>query len=86
MRHGADWLQLWAHPDDDLTDLELAQQRQGLQAFEREKRSLEHLAKPLAADPKHTHALPSARLDWTAKDWAVARGIWRKQPSTPITA
>ncbi len=74
MRHGAEWLQLWAHPDDDLSDLERAQKRQRLQAFDRGRRALENLARPLAANPNHAHALAHARPDWARQTWAVAKG------------
>ena len=74
VRHGAEWLQLWANPDDDLTTLERSEQRQRTLSFERMRRSIEKLSVPLSGQPDHLHPLPDARPDWSPEQWSVARG------------
>ena len=74
VRHGAEWLQLWAHPEDDLTALELSDRRQHNLSFERQRQSVEKLAAPLSGLPDFSLALPEARADWNAEQWSVARG------------
>ena len=74
VRHGAEWLQLWANPDDDLTTLERSEQRQRTLSFERMRRSIEKLSVPLSGQPDHLHPLPDARPDWSLEQWSIARG------------
>ena len=74
VRHGAEWLQLWAHPEDDLTALELSDRRQHNLSFERQRQSVEKLAAPLSGLPDFSLALPEARADWSAEQWSIARG------------
>lgn len=74
VRHGAEWLQLWAHPEDDLSALELSDRRQHALSFERRRQSVERLAAPLSGLPDFSHPLPEARADWSTDQWSVARG------------
>ena len=74
VRHGAEWLQLWANPHDDLSTLEQAKQRQSRSRFEQQRQSIEKLAMPLSGVEGFKHNLSEAQEDWNAVEWSIARG------------
>lgn len=73
VRHGAEWLQLWANPDDDLTAFEQTTKKRSQLALERRKRSVEQLAVPLSGNPHFKPPALNPTQNWTAKDWAISR-------------
>ena len=74
VRHGAEWLQLWANPDDDLSALERARQRQSRNGFEQQRQSIEKLAVPLSGVEGFKHRLSEAQENWNPVEWSIARG------------